>query len=68
MKIDNVLALYVYDENNIAQEKIWTVSERSKDVWTEVEVTYLKPMPTKVSVKWIILLNMSFFKTGLCAW
>ncbi|XP_036454876.1 MAM domain-containing protein 2a isoform X1 [Colossoma macropomum] len=46
-KIDNALALYIYDEKNVAQEKIWTVSEGSRDVWTEVEVTYQKPMSTK---------------------
>uniref|UniRef100_A0A673LRD4 MAM domain-containing protein 2-like n=1 Tax=Sinocyclocheilus rhinocerous TaxID=307959 RepID=A0A673LRD4_9TELE len=62
MKIDNALALYVYDEKNIAQEKIWTVSERSKDVWTEVEVTYLKPMPTKVS---FVSICRNFWDCGL---
>ncbi|XP_016383327.1 MAM domain-containing protein 2-like [Sinocyclocheilus rhinocerous] len=62
MKIDNALALYVYDENNIAQEKIWTVSERSKDVWTEVEVTYLKPMPAKVA---FVSICRNFWDCGL---
>uniref|UniRef100_A0A671RKR9 MAM domain-containing protein 2-like n=1 Tax=Sinocyclocheilus anshuiensis TaxID=1608454 RepID=A0A671RKR9_9TELE len=62
MKIDNALALYVYDEKNIAQEKIWTVSERSKDVWTEVEVTYLKPMPTKVT---FVSICRNFWDCGL---
>lgn len=47
-KVDNSLALYVYDEQNVAQAKIWTVSESSRDVWTEVDVSYQRPMPTKV--------------------
>lgn len=63
MKIDNALALYIYDENKVAQEKIWTVSERSRDVWTEVEVTYMKPMPTKVSVKWMDLCSVNVRNT-----
>ncbi|XP_056314493.1 MAM domain-containing protein 2a isoform X1 [Danio aesculapii] len=62
MKIDNALALYVYDENNIAQEKLWTVSERSRDVWTEVEVTYLKPMSTKVA---FVSICRNFWDCGL---
>ncbi|XP_030647650.1 MAM domain-containing protein 2a, partial [Chanos chanos] len=47
-KIDNALALYIYDENNVAQEKVWSLSESTRDIWTEVEVTFQKPMPTKV--------------------
>lgn len=50
MKIDNALALYIYDDNNVAQEKIWTVSATSRDVWTEVDITFQKPMPTKVKM------------------
>ncbi|XP_056602993.1 MAM domain-containing protein 2-like isoform X4 [Triplophysa dalaica] len=62
VKIDNALALYIYDENKVAQEKIWTVSERSRDVWTEVEVTYMKPMPTKVA---FVSICRNFWDCGL---
>lgn len=55
MKIDNALALYIYDENNVAQEKIWTVTESSRDVWNEVDITFQKPMPTKVRMDLIAL-------------
>lgn len=47
-KVDNALALYIYDENNVALEKVWSLSDTSRSVWTEVEITYMKPMLTKV--------------------
>nr|XP_015191896.1 PREDICTED: MAM domain-containing protein 2 isoform X1 [Lepisosteus oculatus] len=64
MKVDNVLAVYIYDENNIAQEKVWTVSEGSRSVWTEVEVTFQKPMPTKVV---FVSICKNFWDCGLLA-
>ncbi|GAA6097533.1 MAM domain-containing protein 2a isoform X2 [Tachysurus ichikawai] len=63
-KIDNTLALYVYDEHNVAQAKIWTVSESSRDVWTEVDVTYQRPMPTKIV---FVSICRSFWGCGLVA-
>ncbi|XP_062398866.1 MAM domain-containing protein 2a [Sardina pilchardus] len=62
MKIDNALALYIYDENNVAQEKIWTVSESSRDVWTEVDITFQKPMPTKMV---FVTICRNFWDCGL---
>lgn len=47
-KVDNALALYIYDENNVAQEKVWSLAETSRSVWTQVEITYMKPMLSKV--------------------
>ncbi|XP_066567273.1 MAM domain-containing protein 2a isoform X2 [Amia ocellicauda] len=64
MKIDNALAVYIYDENNIAQEKVWTISESSRGVWTEVEITFLKPMPTKVV---FVSICKNFWDCGLVA-
>ncbi|KAF4074472.1 hypothetical protein AMELA_G00239680 [Ameiurus melas] len=63
-KIDNNLALYVYDEQNVAQAKIWTVPESSRDVWTEVDVTYQRPMPTKIV---FVSICRSFWDCGLVA-
>lgn len=47
-KVDNGLALYIYDENEVALEKVWSLADTSRSVWTEVEITYMKPMRTKV--------------------
>ncbi|TRY95871.1 hypothetical protein DNTS_021400 [Danionella cerebrum] len=64
MKTDNALALYVYDENNVAQEKLWTVSGHSRDIWTLAEVTYMKPMRTKVA---FVSICRNFWECGLVA-
>ncbi|XP_036383840.1 MAM domain-containing protein 2a [Megalops cyprinoides] len=63
-KIDNALAVYVYDENNVAQEKVWTVYESSRDIWTEVDITFQKPMPTKVV---FVSICKNFWDCGLVA-
>lgn len=47
-KVNNALVLYIYDENNVAQEKVWSLADTSRSIWTEVEITYMKPMLTKV--------------------
>lgn len=47
-KVDNALILYIYDENNVAVEKVWSLAHNSKSVWTQVEITFMKPMLTKV--------------------
>lgn len=47
-KVDNALILYIYDEHNVAVEKVWSLSYNSKSVWTQVEITFMKPMLTKV--------------------
>lgn len=47
-KVDNALILYIYDENGVAVEKVWSLSYNSKSVWTQVEITFMKPMSTKV--------------------
>ncbi|XP_074526733.1 MAM domain-containing protein 2a [Halichoeres trimaculatus] len=46
--VDNALLLYIYDENNVAQEKVWSLTESPRGVWTQVEITYLKPMASKL--------------------
>uniref|UniRef100_A0A4W4FRJ6 MAM domain-containing protein n=2 Tax=Electrophorus electricus TaxID=8005 RepID=A0A4W4FRJ6_ELEEL len=63
-KIDNTLSLYIYDENNVAQERIWTVSESSRDVWTEVDITYQKPMSTKIV---FVSICRNFWDCGIVA-
>lgn len=63
-KVDHALALYVYDENNVAQEKVWSLTDTSRSVWTEVEVTYMKPMASKVVFASICT---NFWECGLVA-
>ncbi|KAI1900054.1 hypothetical protein AGOR_G00046060 [Albula goreensis] len=63
-KIDNALAVYVYDDNNVAQEKMWSLVETTRDVWTEVDITYQKPMPTKVV---FVSICKNFWDCGLVA-
>ncbi len=48
LKIDSGVVLYIYDENNVAQEKVWSLADTSRAVWTKVEITYMKPMLSKV--------------------
>lgn len=47
-KVDNALILYIYDEHNVAVEKVWSLSYNSKAVWTQVEISFMKPMLSKV--------------------
>lgn len=47
-KVDSALVLYIYDEHNVALEKVWSLYDSSGSVWNEVEITYMKPMTTKV--------------------
>ncbi|KAK5870553.1 hypothetical protein PBY51_003492 [Eleginops maclovinus] len=63
-KVDNALALYIYDENNVAQEKVWSLTDTSRDVWTEVEITYMKPMLSKVV---FVSICKNFWECGLVA-
>lgn len=48
--VDNGLLLYIYDENNVALEKVWSLPDTTRAVWTEVEITYMKPMRSKVTI------------------
>uniref|UniRef100_A0A667XSI4 MAM domain containing 2a n=1 Tax=Myripristis murdjan TaxID=586833 RepID=A0A667XSI4_9TELE len=63
-KVDNALVLYIYDENNVAQEKVWTLADNSRGVWTEVEITYMKPMSSKVV---FVSICKNFWDCGLVA-
>ncbi|KAG7490947.1 MAM domain-containing protein 2 isoform X1 [Solea senegalensis] len=63
-KADNSLVLYIFDENNVAQEKVWSVADTSRAVWTLVEVTYMKPMLSKVVFASICT---NFWECGLVA-
>jgi hypothetical protein len=48
-KVENALVLYIYDQHNVAQEKVWSLADTTRDVWTGVDITYMKPMVTKVT-------------------
>uniref|UniRef100_A0A672ZNM9 MAM domain containing 2a n=1 Tax=Sphaeramia orbicularis TaxID=375764 RepID=A0A672ZNM9_9TELE len=62
--VDNALAVYIYDENNVAQEKVWSLVDTSKGVWHEVEITYMKPMTSKVV---FVSICKNFWECGLVA-
>ncbi|KAJ8402025.1 hypothetical protein AAFF_G00372600 [Aldrovandia affinis] len=47
-RTDGALAVYIQHEKSNTQEKIWAVSRSSKDIWTEVEITFQRPKATKV--------------------
>ncbi|XP_029959960.1 MAM domain-containing protein 2a [Salarias fasciatus] len=63
-KVDGGLVVYVYDENNVAQERVWSLSDRSRAVWTQVEVSYVKPMVSKVV---FVTICRDFWECGLIA-
>ncbi|XP_030581455.1 MAM domain-containing protein 2a isoform X2 [Archocentrus centrarchus] len=63
-KVGTALVLYIYDENNIAQEQVWSLDDTSRTVWTEVEITYIKPMLSKVVFASIC---KNFWECGLVA-
>ncbi|XP_062273054.1 MAM domain-containing protein 2a [Scomber scombrus] len=63
-KVDNALALYIYDENNVALEKVWSLTHSSKAVWTKVEITYMKPMLSKIV---FVSICKNFWECGLVA-
>ncbi|XP_056888182.1 MAM domain-containing protein 2a isoform X2 [Takifugu flavidus] len=63
-KVDNALILYIYDENNVAVEKVWSLAHNSKSVWTQVEITFMKPMLTKLVFASIC---RNFWECGLVA-
>lgn len=44
----DTLAVYIFEENHVVQEKIWSVLETPRGVWMEAEIAFKKPMPTKV--------------------
>ncbi|XP_036385913.1 MAM domain-containing protein 2-like [Megalops cyprinoides] len=47
-RTDSALAVYLRHLNTEAQEKIWAATASSRDVWTEVDVTFQKPQAVKV--------------------
>uniref|UniRef100_A0A665URR7 MAM domain-containing protein n=1 Tax=Echeneis naucrates TaxID=173247 RepID=A0A665URR7_ECHNA len=63
-KVDNALSLYIYDEHNVAQEKVWSLADMSRDMWTQVEITYRKPMVSKVV---FVSICKNFWECGLVA-
>ncbi|XP_031156320.2 MAM domain-containing protein 2a [Sander lucioperca] len=63
-KVDNALVLYIYDENNVAQEKVWSLADTAAAVWTEVEITYMKPMLSKLV---FVSICKNFWECGLAA-
>ncbi|XP_042307547.1 MAM domain-containing protein 2 isoform X1 [Sceloporus undulatus] len=63
-KMRDTLAVYIFEENHVVQEKIWSVLETPRGVWTQAEITFKKPMPCKVVfVSWC----RSFWDCGLVA-
>ncbi|XP_046872022.1 MAM domain-containing protein 2a isoform X1 [Hypomesus transpacificus] len=64
LKVENALVLYLYDENNVALEKAWTLADSTRDMWTQVDITYMKPMPTKAV---FVSICKNFWDCGLVA-
>ncbi|XP_038625684.1 MAM domain-containing protein 2 isoform X1 [Tachyglossus aculeatus] len=63
-KMSDTLAVYIFEENHVVQEKIWSVLESPRGVWTQAEITFKKPMPCKVVfMSWC----KSFWDCGLVA-
>lgn len=48
LKMSDTLAVYIFEENHMVQEKIWSVLESPRGVWMQAEITFKKPMSTKV--------------------
>ncbi|KAJ7426364.1 hypothetical protein WISP_16735 [Willisornis vidua] len=63
-KMSGTLAVYIFEENHVVQEKIWSVLDSPKGVWTQAEVSFKKPMPCKVV---FVSLCKSFWDCGLVA-
>ncbi|XP_047446809.1 MAM domain-containing protein 2a [Mugil cephalus] len=63
-KVDNALFVYIFDENNVAQEKVWSLTDTSRAIWTRVEITYMKPMLSKVV---FVSICQNFWDCGLVA-
>nr|XP_033780590.1 MAM domain-containing protein 2 isoform X2 [Geotrypetes seraphini] len=63
-KMSDSLAVYIFEENHVVQEKIWSVLESSKGIWLQAEISIYKPMPCQiVFVSWC----KSFWDCGLVA-
>ncbi|KAB0368544.1 hypothetical protein FD755_019578, partial [Muntiacus reevesi] len=46
-KMSDTLAVYIFEENHVVQDKIWSVLESPRGVWMQAEITFKKPMRTK---------------------
>ncbi|XP_069891812.1 MAM domain-containing protein 2 isoform X1 [Dipodomys merriami] len=64
LKMSDTLAVYIFEENHMVQEKIWSVLESPRGVWIQAEISFKKPMPTKVV---FMSLCKSFWDCGLVA-
>ncbi|XP_068409531.1 MAM domain-containing protein 2 isoform X3 [Eschrichtius robustus] len=64
LKMSDTLAVYIFEENHMVQDKIWSVLESPRGVWMQAEITFKKPMPTKVV---FMSLCKSFWDCGLVA-
>ncbi|XP_072215625.1 MAM domain-containing protein 2 [Excalfactoria chinensis] len=63
-KMSGTLTVYIFEENHVVQEKIWSVLDSPRGVWTQAEISFKKPMPCKVVfVSWC----KSFWDCGLVA-
>ncbi|XP_048188748.1 MAM domain-containing protein 2 isoform X2 [Perognathus longimembris pacificus] len=64
LKMSDTLAVYIFEENHVVQEKIWSVLESPRGVWIQAEIPFKKPMPTKVV---FMSLCKSFWDCGFVA-
>ncbi|XP_068127510.1 MAM domain-containing protein 2 isoform X2 [Hyperolius riggenbachi] len=47
-KSNDVLAVYILEENHVVQEKIWSVRESPRGLWMQAEISIHKPMTCQV--------------------
>uniref|UniRef100_A0A8C6QUX8 MAM domain containing 2 n=1 Tax=Nannospalax galili TaxID=1026970 RepID=A0A8C6QUX8_NANGA len=64
LKMSDTLAVYIFEENHVVQEKVWSVLQSPRGVWMQAEIAFKKPMPTKVV---FMSLCKSFWDCGLIA-
>ncbi|XP_060055709.1 MAM domain-containing protein 2 isoform X2 [Erinaceus europaeus] len=63
-KMNDTLTVYLFEENHVIQEKIWSVQESPRGIWLRAEITFQKPMSAKVV---FLSLCKSFWDCGLVA-
>ncbi|KAG8455239.1 hypothetical protein GDO86_001438 [Hymenochirus boettgeri] len=63
-KTSDSLSVYIFEENHVVQDKIWSAHESPKGVWLQAEIHIDKPMPCKVVfMSWC----KSFWDCGIAA-
>uniref|UniRef100_A0A8C6W560 MAM domain containing 2 n=1 Tax=Nannospalax galili TaxID=1026970 RepID=A0A8C6W560_NANGA len=62
LKMSDTLAVYIFEENHVVQEKVWSVLQSPRGVWMQAEIAFKKPMPTKVQ----LMVSVSYCPLVVC--